>query len=106
MAQPSRPSREEAPGGESFFPFAESWDLSEDGKAEERLQSVVQPLALAGYKLFRFLFYSGDEGLKRIGDSLVAALREDKQIISVQCNTLYAPWWMLYTRRWNMKTLM
>jgi hypothetical protein len=88
---------EKVPKSDTWFPFAENWDLSWNRDSETRLQAVARPLAKAGYKLFRLLFYGGDARLKRIGDALTGALREGKQLISIQSDSLYVPWWMLYT---------
>jgi hypothetical protein len=82
---------------DTWFPFSENWDLSQDRDAAARLQAVARPLARAGYKLFRLLFYGGDARLKKIGDALTDALGEGTHIISIQSDSLYAPWWMLYT---------
>jgi len=89
--------REIVSGDEYWFPFSDVWDLSQDQSADSRLGAVARPLAEAGYKLFKLLFHVGNEGLRKIGDVLTIVLQEQKQVISVQSDCLFAPWWMLYT---------
>jgi hypothetical protein len=89
--------RELTSDGESWFPFGDAWDLSQDETADSRLSEVARPLAEGGYKLFQLLFCVGNEGLRKIGHALTTVLQEGKQIISVQSDCLFAPWWMLYT---------
>jgi hypothetical protein len=85
------------PGGTHWFPFAEKPDLSDDPRADARLREVARPLAAAGYRLYRLLFCSGDEVMKEIGSALEKILSIRGQLISVQSDSLFAPWWLLYT---------
>jgi hypothetical protein len=57
---------------------------------------VMTLLAREGYKLFRALFFTGDAGLREIGELLTAALRDRPQCIAVHSETLIVPWSMLY----------
>ena len=88
---------EAQPTGEQLSPFTSKWDLSADTHAENRLREVVRPLAEAGYKLFQLLFFVGDERLRKIGKELKNILHDSGQVISIQSNSVFAPWWMLYT---------
>jgi hypothetical protein len=89
--------REALPNGKWRFPFADSWDLSEDRDRDSRLSDVARPLAKVGYKLYRLLFYTSGNDLSMIGEALTAALRETSLVISIQSSSLFVPWWMLYT---------
>lgn len=89
--------RESKRGGEQWFPFSSDWDLSADPHADARLQEVARPLAAAGYRLFQILFRLGDEDAKDIGSVLEKILSDPGQMISIQSDSLFAPWWLLYT---------
>ncbi|WP_406358524.1 hypothetical protein [Streptomyces sp. NBC_00658] len=78
------------------FPFADKWDLSDDNGHARRLNDVMPQLAKEGNKLFQLLFYTGDEGLRSIGEAVKLALRSHEQIICMHADHLIAPWWMLY----------
>jgi hypothetical protein len=89
--------QETLPDGEQWFPFASNWDLSTDERAENRLREVARPLAEAGYKLFQLLFLVGDPLLREVGEALTSILHDGRHVITVQSDSLFVPWWMLYT---------
>ncbi|MYZ38776.1 MULTISPECIES: hypothetical protein [unclassified Streptomyces] len=64
--------------------------------AQELLRPVGLKLAKAGHKLLQFLFTEGDDGLKRLWESLKGALRQGEQIITVHSADVFIPWGMLY----------
>lgn len=80
---------------ETGYPFNDRVDLTDPRLAAD-LDVTIRELARAGHKLFRALFYSGDQGLREIGDSVAAALRAARLVISVHSENLFAPWSMLY----------
>ncbi len=67
--------REPLPDGKWRFPFADSWDLSEDRDGDSRLSDVARPLAKVGHKLYRLLFYTSGNDLSKMGDALTACER-------------------------------
>lgn len=87
---------ESKPDGEQWFPFSD-WDLSADPHADARLREVARPLAEAGYRLYQLLFRLGDEDAKDIGSVLEKILSDPGQVISIQSDSLFVPWWLLYT---------
>ena len=89
--------RESKPDGKQWFPFSSAWDLSADPHADTRLNEVARPLASAGYRLFQVLFRLGDEDAKDIGSVMQSILSDPGQVISIQSDSLFAPWWLLYT---------
>ncbi|MFE4177562.1 hypothetical protein ACFRR7_36935 [Streptomyces sp. NPDC056909] len=64
--------------------------------AQELLRPVGLKLARAGHKLLQFLFTEGDDGLKRLWESLKGALRQGEQVITVHSADVFIPWGMLY----------
>ncbi len=90
---------ESKPGSnqEQWHPFNSDWNLSADPYADARLQEVARPLAAAGYRLFQLLFRLGDEDAKDIGGELEKILSDPGQVITIQSDSLFAPWWLLYT---------
>jgi hypothetical protein len=89
--------RETRPVGGDWFPFADSVRLFDDAAHSQRLHEVMPRLARAGLKLFEILFHSGDQLLVDIGDALRSALRVPGQVITVVSDTVFVPWWLLYT---------
>ena len=89
--------RESKPGGEQWFPFSSGSDLSADPHADARLREVARPLAAAGYRLYQLLFRLGDEDARDIGSVLEKIVSDPGQVISIQSDSLFAPWWLLYT---------
>jgi hypothetical protein len=82
--------------GESWHPFGAP-DLSRDQRADARLREVVRPLATAGNNLYRLLFCGGDNAVRAIGGVLEKILRDPGHLISVQSDSLFVPWRLLYT---------
>jgi hypothetical protein len=72
------------------------WDPRPAAPAD-RLDAAWLRLAEAGGQLFRLLFREGDEVLDTITDRLVAAHRDDEQVIVFHSDAVFAPWWLLYT---------
>jgi hypothetical protein len=60
------------------------------------LDPIMRELAREGYKLYDLIFSQGDRILREIGRLLSAALRKEEQVVSIQSDDLFAPWWMLY----------
>jgi hypothetical protein len=83
-------------GKPDFLFYDREWDLS-GTKYAGLLDSVAPELARAGQSLFSNIFRQGDEGLTQIADLLEAALREGPTILAIQSDSLFVPWWMLYT---------
>jgi hypothetical protein len=89
--------RIERPGQFDLLPYGQKWDLSEKQHAG-LLESIGPELARAGEALFRNIFRQGDDGVDRIADLLEAGLRDGPKILAFQSASLFAPWWMIYTR--------
>lgn len=76
------------------FPFQEGWDF---GGRPELLRACGRKLALAGERLFYFIFeYGGDRVLTDIGRRLRAAARGG-MVLTVTSDSFFVPWGMLYT---------
>nr|WSW65748.1 CHAT domain-containing protein [Streptomyces sp. NBC_00995] len=66
------------------------------GNAGVLLQDACETLARAGQVLYRLIFTSGDDGLKRLEKALSKALRSGPQVITVTSEDLFVPWGLLY----------
>lgn len=80
--------------GRKRHPFVDGVDLA--GAADrQHLDTIGIELARAGDTLFWALF--GDPGMKEITALLRRALRAGEHVITMESDTLFAPWGLLYT---------
>jgi hypothetical protein len=84
-----------APGATRHYPLADAVDLRQMVDPV-RVESMWRDLASAGHQLFRNLFMTGDERLRKLGAEFAELLRQDDHVITIASNEIVVPWSMLY----------
>lgn len=86
---------DDASGGESrFLPYQLSFDARSIDSAS--FNHIMGRLAVAGSRLFKEIFSSGDTSIGSIGRCLEQAGKKDSLVLSITSDSFFVPWRLLY----------